>query len=532
VILPFMSRPINPERDALVAAVTVLLITALCISVVTWVARMGLVESVQQEILPLARTASAFTDGDLHETLTDQGQKGGDVYSRVQAPYRQILAANSQLRYVYTCILKNDKVYFVIDTQPVANHVAEGERDTTANIMEEYPDASPAMMRALSGQVAVAENNVYSDEWGTFLSAYVPIYNSSHKFIGIVGVDIDATSFNARIMRGWIACAFGMFLSLLLSMVVYRLVLSIRKGHAVEERERNRRLHLMQGFYGHVADISGSIGSVATRISGMADDIRQMALDGAQLTIQARTTIRGSTGRIQAMSFVCDELVTKAGEMQQESGTACRLLSGATGTLQASGEASGNLAAASENISGILSMIVGITRKTDVLAMNALIEAARAGESGKGFAVVADEVKTLSRQIGQATGTINDYIASMRGAVETITTTIVNMSDNTALLAKQSANTASIAESQKELVSQIAGDVDSVTGDAAAVEDTVKSVADLAAETEIYTGKIYSSLRELTNRAKEINQTVKAFMNEMEAGGEDRPVAARAARKR
>jgi len=98
VILPFMSRPINPERDALVAAVTVLLITALCISVVTWVARMGLVESVQQEILPLARTASAFTDGDLHETLTDQGQKGGDVYSRVQAPYRQILAANSQLR--------------------------------------------------------------------------------------------------------------------------------------------------------------------------------------------------------------------------------------------------------------------------------------------------------------------------------------------------------------------------------------------------------------------------------------------------
>ena len=63
-----------------------------------------------------------------------------------------------------------------------------------------------------------------------------------------------------------------------------------------------------------------------------------------------------------------------------------------------------------KDISHILSMIQGINKQTNLLAINASIEAVRAGESGKGFVVVAEEVSKLSVQTGEAIKKIAEVV--------------------------------------------------------------------------------------------------------------------------
>lgn len=67
-----------------------------------------------------------------------------------------------------------------------------------------------------------------------------------------------------------------------------------------------------------------------------------------------------------------------------------------------------------EQFAGVIS---GISKKTNILSLNASIEAARAGEQGKGFAVVASEVRSLAAQSSKSSKEITDTIVQVQNSV-------------------------------------------------------------------------------------------------------------------
>lgn len=124
-------------------------------------------------------------------------------------------------------------------------------------------------------------------------------------------------------------------------------------------------------------------------------------------------------------------------------------------------EMTDRISAQMAEVRGTLGQIEGISKQTNLLALNAAIEAARAGEAGRGFAVVADEVRDLSGRTSQFSQQIRDSLIGMQSSIEATELAINQM-------AAQDMTFALTSKSDVELAMSGINDLNRQTGDTVA----------------------------------------------------------------
>ncbi|MCR5341954.1 MAG: response regulator [Butyrivibrio sp.] len=169
-----------------VVLLAVILSTGSFCVVALYQANTAIIRSTRQRMLDIVNCAAGSIDGDTLERLTkDSSNNPG--YRRVYnalAIFRDNIEADS----VYGVREEEDgKFTFTVD--PSLNNPAEfGEEIVVTD----------ALIKASKGISAVDEKP-YTDRWGTFYSAFSPIYNSSGVIAGIVGVDFTTEWYEGQL---------------------------------------------------------------------------------------------------------------------------------------------------------------------------------------------------------------------------------------------------------------------------------------------------------------------------------------------
>jgi signal transduction histidine kinase/CheY-like chemotaxis protein len=222
----------GPLLHGMLAGCVIMVISSLGLFYMWHSAWQSQLDAVRTELKQLARVAATLVDGDQHRLIKSEAQAGSPEHLSLLKPLVKFHKATSDIIYVYTAILENGRIYYVLGTDYL--YRVEGDSETVDPIMLPHDTNDPTLRRALEQHEVVVDEEPVKEAVRSYMSAYAPFYDSQGRFVGVVGVDMWVRDFDARIgairRAGVSAFTAVTLLSLIAGLVVYRLSRTARRA--------------------------------------------------------------------------------------------------------------------------------------------------------------------------------------------------------------------------------------------------------------------------------------------------------------
>jgi methyl-accepting chemotaxis protein len=296
----------------------------------------------------------------------------------------------------------------------------------------------------------------------------------------------------------------------------------------------------------HVAGSSGELASTSKSLSEGAQQqastieqtsasMEELSASVQQVSGHAREqTLAMEKGR-QAMAEVqasLEQVSNALSEISQLAVASVENADGGSSSVQQVMDGISLIAASSEKIGGIVSIIVEIAEQTNMLSLNASIEAARAGEHGRGFAVVAEEVgklaersstsaKEITALIQESVTNVSNGVSTARTsqtAMERISAASQNVNERIARLAEavlQENRAVHVASTALASVVSLSGEITTATEEQAAnarqVSTAVEHVSELTQSAAASAEELASATEKLSGMAADLQKLTARF---------------------
>ena len=282
--------------------------------------------------------------------------------------------------------------------------------------------------------------------------------------------------------------------------------------------QRSRHIEAsVEAFQKAIGDVLRAVNDNAAAMRTTAQTIASVASNANGRAVAAAGATEQAASNVSAVASAAEELAASV----QEIGRQVRQSAGAVEqaglrTDKSVSEIEG-LAAATQRIDGVLSLIQAIAEQTNLLALNATIEAARAGDAGRGFAVVAHEVKALAGQTAKATAEIGENVSLIQASTRTSVEAVREIGNAVREINDVTSNIAGAVGQQDAATREISVNAQLAAQGNETLVANIGSLSDSIGQTSSAAASVLSASSELTAMAETLSREVEQFFRNLRA---------------
>lgn len=227
-------------------------------------------EELRLRLTDIVNIMASQIDGDLHSQLQTIDDEKTDAFGQLRNNLLEIRQQGTEIANAYTMRKKNnDQIMFVVD-------MTDKGASPLGTIYNSPTDTLKKALNAAPGTANVyTETEPTADNLGVWLSAYAPIFTSSGKIDGIIGIDVSAKNVvNHERHYKILVFALSIAVGILMLPLGFYIARSIRQPLAklTDEMEKIRRFDLDSDI--NISSRIHEINSMALQLDSMKRGLR------------------------------------------------------------------------------------------------------------------------------------------------------------------------------------------------------------------------------------------------------------------
>lgn len=190
---------ISPTMEGFIIGFIIILILESLIYFIYFYANEAQKGEIFEGLRRTSNTVKTLVDIEKHKHWTDAKQEIEPAFQWELSKLRNVIDSDSTIEYIYTVIHPEKNRYlFVLDPTPPEHTNKLGVLDKSY-LMDQYKEPCKELKACFDTGKSTITHEVYYDEWGGHISCFVPLSFRNGKTEAILGLDIEAQTYLARL---------------------------------------------------------------------------------------------------------------------------------------------------------------------------------------------------------------------------------------------------------------------------------------------------------------------------------------------